>query len=310
MRASHKHFLAMAATSAALAAPGLAMACDFYRTAETRLEIYDLPDSGSGLAVAILPAGSSACIVETRADHAGNNWDRIDFYMLDNVRYSASGWLAGGTGPASTDAPGETPTAMTETAAAPAAAPSGGASRDAFFASSWSLSPAHSSLNFLSTKKGTVTEVHRFDTLSGSIAPDGTARVSVNLESVQTGIDIRDVRMRFLLFQIDTYEEATITASIDPASVAMIWDDMQVTTDIPFTLDLHGVEKELTIPVTISRLGDRMVSVASAQPVLINAADFALDGGLAQLSEAAGNIGITPTVPVVFNLTFTATQGG
>jgi len=308
MRASHQKFLRLAVMSAALAAPGMALACDFYRTAETRIEIYDLPDSGSGLAVSILPAGSSACIVESRTDNSGNAWDRIDFYMLDNVRYGAAGWLAGGAG-GSKSAPGEAAsTATAAVAATPDMAETGG-SKEAFFASSWALAPEHSSLNFLSTKKGAVTEVHSFSGLSGAIAPDGTAQVTIDLETVSTGVDIRDVRMRFLLFEIDNYEEATITAKVDPGQVARVWDDMRVTADIPFTLSLHGVDKELTIPVVISRMGQNMVSVASAKPVLVNAADFALDGGIAALSEAVGNIGITPTIPVVFDLAFTVSDG-
>ena len=310
MRASQKNLLRLAVMSAALAAPGLALACDFYRTAETRLEVFDLPQTGSGLAVSILPEGASACIVESRTDSAGNNWDRIDFYMYENVRYSGAGWLAGGAGGAdSNDAPGEAAVGGTATAAAtPAAMTESGGSKEAFFASSWSLAPQYSSLNFLSTKKGTVTEVHEFNALSGTVAPDGTAQVTIDLESVSTGVDIRDVRMRFLLFQVDTYEEATITASIDPAAIAPVWDNMRVSTEIPFTLSLHGVEKQLDIPVVVSRLGQNMVSVASDGAFLVDAADFALEGGIAQLSEAVGNIGIATTVPVVFDLAFTVAE--
>jgi|GEM_PF-1800016 len=311
MRASHPTLLRLAVTFAALAAPGLAQACDFYRTAETRMEVFDMPITGSGLAVSILPSGSSACVVESRTDNAGNSWDRIDFYMHENVRYSAAGWLPGGSVDNASDAaPGEAATGATAAAPAMAASAETGGSKEAFFASSWALAPAQSSINFLSTKKGNVTEVHRFNELSGTIAPDGTATVSIGLESVQTGVDIRDVRMRFLLFQVDTYEDATITAKIDPAAVSAIWEDMRLTTEIPFTLNLHGVEKELLIPVTISRLGQGMVSVASAKPFIINAVDFALDGGIAQLSEAVGNIGISANIPVDFDLIFAASLDG
>ena len=183
-----------------------------------------------------------------------------------------------------------------------------GGSKEAFFASSWILAPQHSSLNFLSTKKGTVTEVHEFNSLSGAVAPDGSAEVTIQLESVSTGVDIRDVRMRFLLFQVDTYEQATITTSLDPAAIAPVWDNMRVALEVPFALSLHGVEQQLDIPVVVSRLGQNMVSVASDGPFLIDAADFALEGGIAQLSEAVGNIGIATTVPVVFDLAFTVAE--
>jgi len=311
MRASHPTLLRLAVVTAALAAPGLAQACEFYRTADTRLEIFDLPDTGQGLAVSILPAGSSACIMESRTDSAGNTWDRLDFYMLENVRYPAAGWLSGGSAAdAEAEAPGEM--AMPDNGDTMTAAPSETTtgSKEAFFASHWSLDPAQSSFNFVSTKKGTVTEVHTFDTLSGSIDPDGTATVKINLESVHTGIDLRDVRMRFLAFQIDTYPEATITAHVDPASVQRLWEDQRINYDLPVTIDLHGQQKELVIPVVISRLGDHEVSVASVAPALVSADDFAMENGIAALSEAVGNIVISRIVPVSFNLTFKTNMGG
>ena len=49
---------------------------------------------------------------------------------------------------------------------------------------------------------------------------------------------------------------------------------------------------------------------AAGEGFIVNAADFALEGGIAQLSEAVGNIGISAAVPVDFDLTFAVSQGG
>ena len=63
---------------------------------------------------------------------------------------------------------------------------------------------------------------------------------------------------------------------------------------------------EKTVPVVVSRLGGDAVSVASAQPVLVDVSEFGLTEGLGRLSEAVGGIDITPVVPVHFSLAFAA----
>ena len=70
------------------------------------------------------------------------------------------------------------------------------------------------------------------------------------------------------------------------------------------TLTIRGLSKELTVPVVISKLGNDLVSVSSAKPVTISTADFGMEDGLKKLSEAAGDIAITPSSPVTFELAF------
>src|ERR1700760_2686071 len=72
-------------------------------------------------------------------------------------------------------------------------------------ASPWTLDPASSSLKYQSVKKITVIETNQIRNLSGTIQPDGSASVSIDLNSVETGIDIRNVRMRFLFFETFKY---------------------------------------------------------------------------------------------------------
>ena len=65
-------------------------------------------------------------------------------------------------------------------------------------AAAWTLDPVSSSLKYQSVKKNTVVETNKIRNLSGTIQPDGAASVSIDLNSVDTGVDIRDTRMRFL----------------------------------------------------------------------------------------------------------------
>ena len=54
----------------------------------------------------------------------------------------------------------------------------------------WTLSP-DSSVKFLSTKNTNITEVHEFTQVSGSVSDQGSAKIAIDLSSVETGIEIQ-----------------------------------------------------------------------------------------------------------------------
>ena len=87
----------------------------------------------------------------------------------------------------------------------------------------WVLDNDASRLSFVSTKAGSVAEVHRFTSLRGGIDRRGNVAVAIFLQSVDTLIPIRDERMRELLFETATFPAArNLTAVIDPAVVAAL----------------------------------------------------------------------------------------
>ncbi|MCE7030197.1 YceI family protein [Jiella avicenniae] len=304
---ARRHVMAAAGfCAAALAGAGSATACEFYEAIDIRTELFDKPDSGAGLAVAILPEATQACVMEETADPAGHKWYRLGFYTVANVKYNVDGWVRA---PGGTDASAGDTKVAAVTGGAPEAARSEAATpeigeREAFFSRTWTLDNSRSRLNFVTIKKGTVVETQKFGELSGDISSSGDAEVRIKLESVSTGIDIRDVRMRFLLFDIEQFPEATITARIDPQAIGSVFDEARMTYDLPVTLTIRGISKDITVPVIISKLGDSLVSVASASPVTVSTADFGMDDGLKQLSAAVGDIPITPSSPVTFELAF------
>ncbi|MBO0905461.1 YceI family protein [Jiella sonneratiae] len=300
-----RHVMTAAGCFAAmLAVAGSAGACEFYEAIDNRTELFDKPDSGAGLAFAVLPETAQACVMEQAADPAGHKWYRLGFYTVANVKYNVDGWVRapGDAAPAGTTVAAVSEPTPVATQDEPAKPQQG--AKEAFFAKGWTLDNARSRLNFVTIKKGTVVETQKFGDLSGSVAPGGEAEVKIKLESVSTGIDIRDVRMRFLLFDIDQFPEATITAKIDPQAIGQVFDEARMTYDLPLTLTVRGISKDFTVPVVISKLGDNLVSVASASPVTVSTADFGMEDGLKKLSEAAGDIPITPSSPVTFELAF------
>ncbi|HEY1862080.1 MAG TPA: OmpA family protein [Roseiarcus sp.] len=175
---------------------------------------------------------------------------------------------------------------------------------EAAAASPWTLDPASSSLKYQSVKKITVIETNQIRNLSGTIQPDGAASVLIDLNSVETGIDIRNVRMRFLFFETFKYPMATVSAHVDPAAFADLPTKRRLKLKLPFTLDLHGFVKELQADVVVTMISDTMVSVASDGPIEIKAEDFGLGPAIEKLERAGDVTNIVPIGSVSFDFVF------
>lgn len=171
------------------------------------------------------------------------------------------------------------------------------------FAGGWTLDAEASTLNFQSTKNQTKVETSAFASFDGAIDETGAARVTIELESVDTGIDLRNVRMRFLFFESFQFPQATITAQIDPALLEDLPEKRRKVIRLPFTLDLHGIAKSAEAEVAVTLLTDTMVNVSTTAPITVAAADHDLTGGVQKLEEAAG-VSIVPQAAVTFDFTF------
>lgn len=182
-----------------------------------------------------------------------------------------------------------------------AAADTGG---DWFFAQDWKLNPDKSQVSMKTVKNTTIEETHSFTAVDGVVTSDGQAKIEIDLWSLDTNIDIRNVRMRFLLFETFNFPKATITAQIDKAALQNLAVDKPLQYPLEIELDLHGVKMRLTTNVTITRSSNDTVTVASTAPITIMAADFNLTGGIAKLSQAAGGFNIKPSSDIEFSLIF------
>ena len=165
----------------------------------------------------------------------------------------------------------------------------------------WVLDNERSSLSFTTTKNGKVTEAHRFTGLSGAIDKDGIAEVDIDLLTVATGIDIRDERMREFLFETDQFAKASITASV--AEVLKSVKSKSKVVEVDAELALHGKTMPITLEMLVTHSKNQWI-VSSIKPLLINASDYQLDGGVEKLRQVAELSSISATVPVHFVLTF------
>ncbi len=191
----------------------------------------------------------------------------------------------------------------------PLAAQSSSIEQPSPFERGWQLNAAASALRFQSVKNDTKVESSSFATLSGTIAEDGLASIRILLDSVDTTIDLRNVRMRFLFFETFQYPEAIITARIDATQLADLAQVQRKSLALTYELDLHGIKKSFVAEAFVTLLADDRVVISSAAPIAVAAADFNLTEGIGKLEEAAG-VHIIPSATVTFDFVFDRNDKG
>ena len=166
----------------------------------------------------------------------------------------------------------------------------------------WLVDTNHSNVSFVSIKKNTIAEAHHFNQFSGDMSSTGQFVFNIDLSSVETGIPIRNQRMIQYLFETKKFTDAKITAQLDPKLIAQLAVSNSMTQQIKAVLNLHGVSKELTFEVVITKTASDRVLVSTIKPIIINAGDFMLTAGIDKLRDLASLPQISYAVPVSFNL--------
>ncbi len=169
---------------------------------------------------------------------------------------------------------------------------------------SWTLDSDASRLSYVTIKAGDIAETNEFTSLSGNVSADGTAQVKVDLASVSTGIDIRDERMRGVLFEVEQFPSATVSTKVDPTAFESLSVGESIAQPVSATLSLKGAEITIDTELEVTRLGEDRVLVVSTDPVIIDAGALGLTDGLAQLAKLASLPSITPATPVTFSFAF------
>ncbi|WP_168926944.1 YceI family protein [Shewanella donghaensis] len=170
-------------------------------------------------------------------------------------------------------------------------------------AADWQVKQAHSKVSFISIKKADIAEVHDFKTVSGSLTPAGAFNLSIDLVSVDTGVEIRDERMQSMLFEVAKYPKLQLNSVINPQLLADLSVGSTLVTQIDGTIELHGKTKKQSFDVLVAKLSDKKMVVTSMSPVIVQAEDFGLTDGVNKLREIAGLSSISLAVPVSFVLT-------
>ncbi len=168
----------------------------------------------------------------------------------------------------------------------------------------WELINDESTLNFISVKKSAVAEVHQFKSLSGTLDKKGIISVTVDLSSAETGIAIRNDRLKSMLFEVASFPKANIKASVDPKKIAAMQAGDSIILPINFKASLHGVSEKIPADVRIIKLSGNRLLALSVKPIIINTYTYKLSDGIELLRKAAKLPSISTAVPVSFSFIF------
>ena len=170
----------------------------------------------------------------------------------------------------------------------------------------WYLDNESSRLSFISTHSGSHSEVHRFLTLHGQIAADGRVRMRVDLDSLSTGVALRDERLRAMLFDTARLPEARITGQVDLPLLTDLAPGAQLELRLPLKLTLNERTRELQSELLVTRLDERRFQVVTLAPLVLHAEDYGLASSIEVLRKVADLPAISLSVPVGAVLIFTA----
>jgi len=178
------------------------------------------------------------------------------------------------------------------------------AGAQSFLNEDWVLNPTQSNVYMQTEKLENTVEKHRFTSLEGTVMKNGDASIKIDLNSLDTGIDLRNVRMRFLLFETFKFPDAVVTAKIDKAKLTELATRTRINYSLHARVEMHGIAKEFDIPVEIARVNDTTVTVSTIKPVEVTGQTFDFMRGIGKLAEAMGGIRIVPSASISFDLTF------
>jgi OOP family OmpA-OmpF porin len=168
----------------------------------------------------------------------------------------------------------------------------------------WVLNSAQSNIYIQTEKLQGVVEKHKFTRIEGNVSANGDASIKIDLGTLDTGVDLRNVRMRFLLFETFKFPTAEITAKLDKSKLRDLETRSRVSYTLAARVNLHGVVREMEIPVAIARVDANTVTVSTIKPVVVGADLFDFAKGIAKLSDAMGGIRIVPEASISFDLAF------
>ena len=168
----------------------------------------------------------------------------------------------------------------------------------------WELLSEGSQLNFISIKATHIAEQHGFESITGSVKDNGDTRLTIDLASVATNIDIRNQRMRDMLFNVAEFPTASFSANVDTSAATALAIGEQMSIPVSGQLQLKRMTVDVDTVVTAVRLADNKIMLSNQQPLLLNAGQLGLEQGVEMLRAVAKLPSISLAVPVTFRLLF------
>jgi polyisoprenoid-binding protein YceI len=178
-------------------------------------------------------------------------------------------------------------------------------------AQNWAIDSNQSTLNFVTTKAGQqgvagISETQSFKRYSGGIDQNGKIMLNIDLASVDTGVEIRDERMRTMLWNVKATPQATFTAQLPADALKSVGSTGVQNIELNGQLQMGGQTKPVIANVRVSKLANDQLLVVTRNPILINANDYGLRPGVEALREVMGLNFLAGSAPVSFTLVLRA----
>jgi polyisoprenoid-binding protein YceI len=179
----------------------------------------------------------------------------------------------------------------------------------------WAIDGAQSSLNFVTTKAGQagvggIGEVQSFKRFSGGLDSAGQIKLVIDLASVDTGVEIRDERLRTMLWNIKVTPQATFTAKLGADDIAKLSQDTAGDIDVAGQLELAGQTKPVNARLRAMRISGGKIMVTTRAPIIVNSNDYGLKAGVEAMREVMNLNFLASTAPVSFSLVLNAQNKG
>lgn len=169
----------------------------------------------------------------------------------------------------------------------------------------WELDAENSNISYGTIKNSMIGENNTFKTISGTIDDNGHINIDIALATVDTQLELRDERMRDIVFKVAENVSAKLTGDMNLEA----HHDQEIGTlrviEATIGLELVGEKLEHDVMLVVTRLAENKVMVTPHGVIFIDADEYELLDALDQLRELAGLDSIASVVPMSFYLTFT-----
>ncbi|MEM8791816.1 MAG: YceI family protein [Pseudomonadota bacterium] len=168
----------------------------------------------------------------------------------------------------------------------------------------WTLLGEESKIAFGSIKSDTIGESHHFTGLSGGVGADGTATVDIDVASVETWIDIRNERMRKIVFDSVKFPVAAVSTQIDIDKLSNLKPGESTVVSTTANVSLAGIDIPVEADLFVVAISDNKVLVTTDEMIMLETADLGIDSDVDELMELASLPSITRVSPVTLRLVF------
>lgn len=166
----------------------------------------------------------------------------------------------------------------------------------------WQIDQEQSFVNYVTVKKEHVAEIHQLPDISGSIAADGTLAIDIATDSVVSGVDVRDARLKEFLFKVADFPKISLIGRLDLSEYEELAIGDNQEGYVEAELKILSTQKPIDFDVRVFRLTETKILVLPTQPIIIAAKDVDLVPGILKLQELAKLSSISQTTPITFQL--------